>query len=230
VGDRRFTGEFFVPGVSSRRLEDDHLERYRYASQFVSGKRVLDIACGAGYGAQLLRAAGASGVVGVDISEAALRIAHDDYGGGGVEFEMGDIASYGDDDSFDVVTSFETIEHVPDPFGALRNIRRLLRHGGTLFVSSPNRPVTSPMAKDFNDKPANEFHVHEFTPTELRRALVDSGFAVDDGTLGQRFQPQLPRLPSRAWNKFVRPAERARPTVRPVPRGFTARYFVLVAH
>ena len=226
----RFTGEFFIPGESSQRLEADHFARYHYASRFVSGKAVLDIACGVGYGAQLARAAGAKEVVGVDVSEEALRIARDDYVSDGVTFERGDVTTYGDDDAFDVVISFETIEHVDDPFAALRNIRRLLRTDGTLFVSSPNRPITSPKAKDLRDKPANAFHVHEFTPRELRCALVESGFAVDKEVFGQRLQPRLPRLASRAWNKILRPAERARPTVQLVRRAFTARYFLLVAH
>jgi SAM-dependent methyltransferase len=124
----------------------------------------------------------------------------------------------------------ETIEHVPDPSAALRNIRRLLRDGGTLLVSSPNRPITSPMAKHFDDDPANPFHVHEFTPKELRHALVNCGFSVDRGVVGQRLQPRLPRLASRVWNRVAQPADRARPTVRPVHPLLSPRYFVLVAH
>jgi SAM-dependent methyltransferase len=226
----RFTGEFFIPGESSQRIEDDHLERYVYVSRFVSGARVLDVACGSGYGSRLLHDAGAREVVGVDVSEAALDIARSEYASSGVVFEVGDVATYGEDRSFDVIVSLETIEHVPDPAAALRNLRRLLRRDGSFFVSSPNRPITSPAARNFDDRPANPFHVHEFTPRELRAALVHSGFAVDRGVLGQRLQPRLPRFASRVWSKLFQPAERARPTVRRVGPGFSARYFILVAH
>ena len=64
-----FTGEFLVPGQSPAHLEQDHLERYRFARGFADGRRVLDIACGAGYGSQMLAEAGAETVTGVDLNQ-----------------------------------------------------------------------------------------------------------------------------------------------------------------
>ena len=74
-----FTGEYFIPGKSPRSVEEDHIERYRFARQFVSDKTVLDIACGTGYGSNLLADSGASRVDGVDISEDVINYAISSY-------------------------------------------------------------------------------------------------------------------------------------------------------
>ncbi len=155
IAPSRFTGEFFVPGESGVRIEADHVERYRFAQQWVYGRDVLDIACGSGYGAKLLAASGASHVIGVDISEHALNVALEGYGGQ-VVFELGEVTDYGETDTFDVVTCFETIEHVFHADTALHNLRRVLRPGGLLLISSPNRPATSHRAKSLADPPPEQ--------------------------------------------------------------------------
>src|SRR5439155_5574608 len=141
-----FTGEFFVPGKAGKRIEQDHLARYEFATRFAAGKRVLDIACGVGYGARMLRDAGAR-VTGVDINPELVRYATETYAAEGLVFQMGDVCRCHFKGEFDLVTSFETIEHVPDYRAALQCIRDSLKPGGTLLVSTPNRPITSPKAK-----------------------------------------------------------------------------------
>lgn len=225
----RFTGEFLVPGESGERIEADHRARYAYAQEFADGRMVLDIACGTGYGTRMLCEAGAARAIGVDISADALAIAHEGYAADGVSFEQGDIATYGDEAAFDLITCFETIEHVPDADAALRNLRRVLRPRGLLLVSSPNRAIVSPAARRLGDRPRNEFHVREFMPRELEAALIRAGFSVDAPVLGQRLQPNLGRRLSGVWGRVAHPENRASPNLRPVQAWNTCRYFVLSA-
>jgi SAM-dependent methyltransferase len=126
----------------------------------VDGRTVLDAACGAGYGSVILAAAGATRVVGVDLDPAATagRATVEN-----VEFVVGDVRRLPlDDDAFDVVVCFETIEHIQDGDVALREFRRVLRPDGLLLLSSPNRGVY----------PAgNDHHEHEYTADELAEAV-----------------------------------------------------------
>jgi 2-polyprenyl-3-methyl-5-hydroxy-6-metoxy-1,4-benzoquinol methylase len=139
----------------------EHLARYRWAAQAARGKRVLDVACGAGYGSAILAEAGAE-VRGADVDPEAVRLASE-RSGGAAEFQEADIAALPyDDDSFDLVVCFETIEHVSDQAAALDELARVLAPGGLLMISSPNREVYPP---------GNPHHTHEYVPEELRDEL-----------------------------------------------------------
>jgi ubiquinone/menaquinone biosynthesis C-methylase UbiE len=141
----------------------EHVARYRFASQFVPGKRVLDVACGEGYGAAGMAKAGASRVVGVDISPEAVDRARSKYG---IDAVHGDaLALPLPDRSFDVVVSFETIEHVADPAAFLGECARVLVPEGILVVSTPNRPVYSGTGTH------NPFHRIEFDAAEFAELL-----------------------------------------------------------
>jgi ubiquinone/menaquinone biosynthesis C-methylase UbiE len=176
-----------VVGLSPRD-HADHISRYRFAAQFAVGKKVLDIACGIGYGSQIMLDAGASSVTGVDISRQAIEAAHKKYPN--VCFRAGDITAFSDDHLYDVIVTFETIEHVDDYIGALENLRRLLSSDGMLIISTPNRTVNSPECKTINDRPPNPFHLREFTAHEMRKALFSSGFTVVK-EYGQKFRKPL---------------------------------------
>jgi SAM-dependent methyltransferase len=225
-----FTGEFMVPGATERRIVDDHVERYRWAASRVAGLQVLDIACGAGYGTKMLAAAGASRVVGGDINAKALAMAQANCTEPAVEFMQADICSWaGDRRSFDVIVSFETIEHIEDYRAALVNLRRLLSPRGVLLMSSPNRPITSPDARSLSDRPTNPHHVREFTPDELASELVAARFRVDRDIYGQRIQANLrSRLAAGVYRRLAKPHQWRSPVVSLVRTG-TPRYFVLVA-
>jgi len=216
-----------IPGSTPQRIEDDHVERYKWSQRFAHGCSVVDIACGAGYGSALLAQAGATSVTGVDLSEEALSVARSRYATPRTAFEQGDITSWGAADCCDLVTSFETIEHLADTEGALSNLHRILKPGGILLISSPNRPVTSPTAHTIDSAPSNQFHVKEFTPRELRDSLRVAGFSVDRAAFGQRLQPPMPKRVQRHFARTVRPHERLSPRLRPL-RLRQPRYFVLV--
>lgn len=167
-----------ISDQSNKLLLADHFNRYRFCQQFVSGKRVLDAACGIGYGARLLAEAGAEYVHAVDISSDAIAAARAHYDHPHVHFELRDLLSLSSPNHYDVVVSFETIEHIADTQQYLRVIQDCLKPGGLYFVSTPNRAVSNPQATLF-DKPKNPFHQIEWTRNEFIE-LLEGYFAVEE--------------------------------------------------
>jgi SAM-dependent methyltransferase len=161
TNDLEFTGERFMPEVAGQ-IAFEHMHRYHFASRFCSGKRVLDVACGEGYGSRILSNAAAS-VVGVDISAEAVVHARSRYANNTLEFVEASAASLPfPDASFDVVVSFETIEHHDQHKEMLSEIRRVLRPGGLLVLSSPNKQYYS-----VEPGYSNPYHVKELFREEL---------------------------------------------------------------
>jgi SAM-dependent methyltransferase len=131
------------------------------------GLDVLDVGCNTGYGTVHLLPA-ARRVVGVDVSPRAIELAQQRAPGGSPEFLVtsGGALPF-PDASFDLVTSFQVLEHVPDPSPYLGEIRRVLRPGGTLILTTPNAAVRLFPGM----RPWNRFHVREYLPAELRELL-----------------------------------------------------------
>lgn len=141
-----------------------HIVRYNLAADYVKGGRILDIACGSGYGARLL-AEHASHVVGGDISEEAILFARRHYGWSNLAFCVADAASLGFRSGiFDAIVSFETLEHVDNPTDIIDEFYRLLRDDGILIVSVPNG--------DIDKIDGNEFHKQYFRLDEFKQLLV----------------------------------------------------------
>lgn len=118
----------------------NHWVRYDWAAGFLPARRVLDCACGVGYGTALLRERGAERVLGVDVSGAAIAAAQRVYAREGVGFHLLDalaLAAAGLG-AFDLIVSLETIEHVAEPQRLLDAFAALLAPGGTLALSCPN--------------------------------------------------------------------------------------------
>lgn len=157
-----FTGERFTPECV-REIRYEHWHRYAFARRFVAGKRVLDAACGEGYGSSLLAGVAAS-VVGVDIDAETVRHARGRYSGAGnLRFEQGDATRLGmPAGAFDVAVSFETLEHVERQRELVAGLARVLADDGLLIVSSPDRHAYRDVA-GFE----NPFHVRELYRDEL---------------------------------------------------------------
>src|SRR6185436_16462115 len=110
-----WTGERFLPWLEQSSIAYEHLHRYAYASTFVRGKRVLDLASGEGYGSKMMSDTAAS-VIGVDIDDKAVEHAQSRYGSANLQFLKGSISGVPipGDHSFDVIVCFEAIEHIED--------------------------------------------------------------------------------------------------------------------
>lgn len=161
----KFTGERFVP-TEQGKIRIEHYHRYAMVLEVVKGKVVLDVACGEGYGSFFLSEV-AHTVVGVDISDDAIRHALSNYDKPNLNFLQGSATNLAfPNDSFDVVVSFETIEHLMAQEEMLAEIRRVLRADGVLIISSPNRPIYSEESSEHN-----EFHVKELDFQEFDELL-----------------------------------------------------------
>lgn len=143
----------------------EHLARYQFVVPFATGRLVLDAASGTGYGATLL-AETARYVVGVDIAREAVVAGRRDFQRSNLRFIQMDCTRLGfRTAAFDLVCAFEMIEHIADYCGALREVGRVLRSGGMLVLSTPNRRAEDPVP------PANPYHVREFSAGELAALL-----------------------------------------------------------
>jgi len=162
-----FTGERFTPECV-REIWYEHWHRYAFAREFASGKRVLDAACGEGYGSALL-AQKARDVLGLDIAASAIAHARARYASlPHLRFEQGDCTALDlPAASRDLIVSFETLEHVAAQEALIAGFARTLVPGGILIISSPDKRTYSDVS-GFR----NEFHVRELYRDELLSLLA----------------------------------------------------------
>lgn len=164
-----WTGERLVPDRAAERVLKDHMGQYEYIVRNLrlSGKRVLDVACGVGLGSRLFAERGSATVIAVDISNEAIRYGREHYAHPDVRYCLGDASQLPfPDQTFDVVISLETLEHVARFQLFLQEVHRMLNAGGVFVISTPNRAITSPKSV-----PPNPFHVQEFSAAELHGLL-----------------------------------------------------------
>lgn len=223
---------------SSSDVYKEHIERYLFAKQYVKNKRVLDIACGNGYGSEVLLSGGAKEVCGVDISSLVIDEANKNYVLENLKFKQGSAERIEfPDNYFDVVVSFETIEHLNNRENFLREVKRVLRPSGIFIVSTPNRILTSCYL--FYKHPFNEFHKVEYKKKEFL-PILNKYFEVID-LLGQRFvtsilTPYLVRKPIEKVLKIFNPKIERKiyyecdgPEVKKMRLFFQPNYFVAIA-
>ena len=158
----------------------NHLKFYRFAAQFVRGRRVADIGCGSGYGCKLFSDAGAAAVCGADASKEAIDFARQRYSSV-ADFTVQSITALGQfpDDSFDVTVCSEVLEHIKEyrmEHRALEELGRITRRGGLLVAGTPNIELSSDHGFSFDEMQALlSAHFERFLIFE--NALVPFGAA-----------------------------------------------------
>ncbi|MFT3929531.1 MAG: class I SAM-dependent methyltransferase [Spongiibacteraceae bacterium] len=154
------TIERIYPEELDRNSEDDqntlsiHLQRYQFASAELCGRRILDMACGCGYGTALLASQHPDKeFIGVDIDPSAIAYAQTHYSLPNLNYVCANALTFTATDLFDTIISLETIEHLPHPQQLVANFARLLNRAGQIIASVPITPTLD----------GNPHHLHDFT-------------------------------------------------------------------
>lgn len=206
------------------------LERYEFAARQARPGRLLDVACGVGYGTRLLtdRVPEVSAALGVDLSEAAVSYAEQKYANERTRFVARDAMRFEDAEGFDTIVSIETIEHLPDPAGFVDRLVPLLRPGGVFVGSVPTTPSVD----------ANPHHLHDFSERSFRRLFAGRGLEEVDhfvqdqpfglGSVLARSEPRLQgmRRNLAAWY-LAHPDSLVRRVAATLRHGFKNRYLTI---
>lgn len=160
----------------------EHIHRYEEAAKIIGKdqKTILDIACGTGFGSHYLTTLGHK-VVGADISEIAIKECSQKYKAINLEYKVMDGTSIpNENEYFDVVISFETIEHTKDFVKMLNEFKRVVKRNGLIIISTPNFLVNSP-----DGYVVNPYHTQEWEFEEFKKILTDVFKSVQ--LFGQRY-------------------------------------------
>jgi 2-polyprenyl-3-methyl-5-hydroxy-6-metoxy-1,4-benzoquinol methylase len=159
----KLTGERTLPDVPEENYWfRRHLVVYEWIAARVAGRRVVDLACGEGYGSAVLARTAAS-VVGVDANPEAFEHARLRYAGPSLTFERNMLELW--DGDVDCAVFLQTIEHVVDPDAVMERLRVLIGPGGVAYVSTPNVLTLAPPGEV---RSGNPWHVREYTAQEYR--------------------------------------------------------------
>lgn len=154
-------------------IREDHVNRYKFAiEKLYLEEKILDAACGCGYGSWMLHEDGKD-VTGLDISEHALNFAKSFWSG--PKYIKADVQAQ-TLDCYDAIISFETLEHLPHPDLALRKFRNST--SGLLLASVPNQDIYPFDSEKFKNDPYP--HLRHYTPREFEDLLESADFEVLD--------------------------------------------------
>jgi 2-polyprenyl-3-methyl-5-hydroxy-6-metoxy-1,4-benzoquinol methylase len=168
------TGERTLPDVPAENYwYRRHEAVYEWIAERIMGRRVVDLACGEGYGTKVLSRTARS-VVGVDANPEAFEHARAKYTTRTTRFERGLIDTWEGD--VDCVVFLQTIEHVEDPDATLAHVRELIGDAGIAFISTPNVLTLAPSGAKKSDNP---WHVREYRAIEFRELCERSFGTVD---------------------------------------------------
>jgi|GEM_PF-2810037 len=161
--------ERMLPNFCSELIEHDHRERYDLVCQYSRGLNVLDFACGVGYGSKMIAKYGnAKSVLGCDLSQDAIRYAQHRNKCDNLEFKVENAELYLKEEFYDLIVSFETIEHLPEPERFLDNVQRNLKKEGLFIVSTPISQF------EIDIKPANPYHTQEWGFIEFQKKILQN--------------------------------------------------------
>jgi len=192
-----YTGERMVPEGVDNNTFWEHIYRYRFATKYIHGKDVLDIASGEGYGTAALTQGGSKSVIGVEIDLKSVEHSREKYN---IDVRQGDATKIPlVDNSVDVVISFETVEHIVDTSAFISECARVLRPGGMIVISTPNVAEYNVNSDPMN----NPYHCSEMTEQQFAN-LLESKF--NRATIFHQYPVSAPRwsisslrLPASVW-------------------------------
>lgn len=148
-----------------------HTDRYKFAVSFINGGNVLDMACGAGYGAYTIateKERSLESVTAVDIDASAVTYAQQRYAHPLISFVVADAMDFGEQHFYDAIISLETIEHLLHPAAFIKHLNNILKQDGKLICSVPVTPSVD----------ANPYHLNDFTERRFEQLLSANGFVI----------------------------------------------------
>jgi 2-polyprenyl-3-methyl-5-hydroxy-6-metoxy-1,4-benzoquinol methylase len=153
--------------------EKEHLDRYNFVKEFTQDKKVLDIACGCGYGSYLIANEGkAKEVIGLDLNNDSIRYGNHRFSNPALKRYVGDAQEFIKESEFDVIVSFETIEHLPKFEQFLKNMSKSLKDDGFFYVSTP-------IVRKTRTNCVNPFHVIEWSFEDFHK-VVSENFNIEE--------------------------------------------------
>ncbi len=167
--NKRNSGERLYPTMLDETALE-HLHRYAIATEFITEKKILDIACGEGYGTLLLSLK-AKHITGADINEETIKKAVIKYKRDNLNFIHSEIINLPfPEQSFDTITCFETIEHTINHQEVIKELKRVLKNDGVLIISTPDK-------KNYSEKNnySNPFHLIELYENDFKE-LIQTNF------------------------------------------------------
>jgi ubiquinone/menaquinone biosynthesis C-methylase UbiE len=169
------TVERVVPGeLSWEEFGTEHQQRYEFFHKYYHGKKVLDAACGSGYGSYHISNSGAAAVLGIDISNESVEAAKKKYRNPNLQYRQSDCSDLRVlNEKFDLIISLETLEHLTDPASFIKSAADTLNPGGYFICSTPNKMRLSGAGY------INQYHLKELDYEDFYKAMADN-FSVEE--------------------------------------------------